>query len=62
MPKWIKKKNTSIKDDTGLCSICYLAKENDEQVAEEEYRNSYEKDPMDEAKEASIERFMEGGR
>ena len=27
MPKFIKAKNTSIKNGTGLCSMCYQAKE-----------------------------------
>lgn len=27
MPRWIKKQNSSIKDDTGLCSLCFIARD-----------------------------------
>ena len=37
MPRWIKKQNSSIKDNTGLCSMCYLAKEHWEKQVDEDF-------------------------
>ncbi len=44
MPKWIKKQNSSIKDDTGLCSICYLALENWRRQVDEDFEKELAQD------------------
>jgi len=59
MPRWIKKQNNSIKDGTGLCSICYLAKESWAKKIDEDFEAELAQDANRE-NAIEMEKEMEG--
>ena len=44
MPRCIKKQNSSIKDGSGLCSICYLKKESWAKQIDEDFEKELAQD------------------